>query len=109
MRHWPILAFVFIASPCLAEDGIPFRAVPSLQHSENACLSIYYNGDAAYWFNQCPYDIAVRWDDENKCQNWSCTAEIAANTKSAATIARHARWCECRGTLSSCQLPRTGC
>jgi hypothetical protein len=90
-----------------SEDS--FRAMPSWQRSEKACLSIGYDGTASYWLNHCSHAVTVRWIDEAKCPNWSCVDEIAPNGRSSGIVSRHARWCECVGTLKTCDLPKTGC
>lgn len=92
-----------------AAGEIPLRTMPPYQRSNKNCLSIHYDGDTAYWLNHCSYPVSVRWDDEGKCQNWSCVDEVPANSQSTAAISRHARWCECPGTLKTCNLPTTGC
>ena len=92
-----------------ADDSIQLRPMPKFHRSEKTCLSVYYNGAAAYWLNQCEYSVAVRWDDEAKCKNWSCLADVPASARSTAAISRHVRWCECPGTLSTCNIPATGC
>jgi len=102
------LATYVLAAPAVA-DSIPFRTMPPFKPSDKTCLSIHYDGDAAYWLNHCPYPVSVRWDDEAKCQNWSCQDEVPANTRSTAAISRHPRWCECAGTLKTCNLPANGC
>jgi|SRR5579871_6337228 hypothetical protein len=99
-----------LATPCMADDdGIPLRTIPPFHPRQDTCLSVYYNGATAYWLNHCPYAVSVRWDDEAKCRNWSCVEEVPADSRSTATISRHVRWCECRGTLATCNLPTTGC
>src|SRR5579863_4321333 len=92
-----------------AADSIPLRTMPPYKRSEKTCLSIHYDGDAAYWLNHCPYPVSVRWDDEAKCRNWSCQDEVPANTRSTAAISGHPRWCECAGSLTTCKLPANGC
>jgi hypothetical protein len=96
------------AAPCLAGD-ITLRPMPPFHRSDATCLTISDDGDTSYWLNHCSYAVSVRWTDEAKCQNWSCTVEIPANTRSTAAISRHARWCECAGSLASCKLPEKGC
>lgn len=103
-----LLAACVIGAPCAA-DQIPLRTMPPFHRSDKTCLSIHYDGDAAYWLNHCPYPVAVRWDDEAKCQNWGCQDEVPANTRSAAAISRHARWCECPGSLTTCNPSPNGC
>lgn len=103
-----LLAACMAAAPCLADESIPFRAITPFKPGAK-CLSVYSVGDVAYWLNHCPYSISVRWDDNAKCQNWSCLEEIPANARSAAAISRFVRWCECQGTLSTCNIPKTGC
>jgi len=97
-----------VAMPCIAAE-ITLRPILPFHRSDEACLNVYYDGDAAYWLNHCPYPVSVRWNDEAKCRNWSCIDEVPANARSTAAISRHARWCECRGTLKTCNLPTTGC
>jgi hypothetical protein len=110
MRIIFLLVVFSAATPCVAaDDSIPLRPMPQFHRSEKTCLSVYYNGAAAYWLNQCEYSIAVRWDDEATCKNWSCLAEVPASARSTAAISRHVRWCECPGTLSTCNIPATGC
>jgi hypothetical protein len=88
---------------------IALRTMPPFHRSDRTCLSVHYDGPAAYWLNNCSYTVSVRWDDDGKCQNWSCQDEVPANARSPATISRHARWCECPGTLATCRLPAAGC
>jgi hypothetical protein len=118
-RHMPLLhwrsmnktllfAICMLATPCAAAE-VTLRPMPPFQRSEKTCLSVYYDGDAAYWFNHCTHAVSVRWDDEAKCRNWSCQSEIPANARSEGTISRHVRWCECAGELASCHLPPNGC
>jgi hypothetical protein len=102
------LATCLVAVPCFAGE-ITLRPVPPFHRSEKTCLSIAHDGDTAYWLNHCPYPVSVRWNDEAKCQNWSCVVEVPANTRSTAAISRHARWCECPGPLTACDLPAAGC
>jgi hypothetical protein len=110
MRRMLLLVAFLAATPCIAaDDGIPLRSMPPFRRSEKTCLSVYYNGTAAYWLNHCAYSVTVRWDDEAKCRNWSCVDEVPANTRSTAAISGHVRWCECPGTLSTCNIPTTGC
>lgn len=110
MRRILLLVTCLAATPCIAADaGIPLRSMPPFRRSEKTCLSVYYNGTAAYWLNHCAHSVSVRWDDEAKCQNWSCLDEVPANTRSTAPISGHVRWCECPGTLSTCNIPTTGC
>jgi hypothetical protein len=103
-----LLAASALATPSAA-DQIPLRTMPPYQRSDKTCLSIHYDGAAAYWLNHCSYPVSVRWDDEDKCQNWSCLDEVPANTRSSAAISRHPRWCECPGTLKTCNLPAKDC
>ncbi len=105
---------VFLLAICVfgasaVADSIPLRTMPPFKRSAKTCLTIHYDGDAAYWLNHCSYPVAVRWDDEAKCQNWSCQDEVPANTRSTAPISRHARWCECPGELTTCNLPADRC
>ena len=103
-----MLAICLAATPCFAGD-IPLRPMPPFHRTETTCLTITDDGDTTYWLNHCSYEVSVRWTDEAKCQNWSCTVEVPANTRSTAAISRHARWCECAGTLKSSNLPAKGC
>jgi len=103
-----VAAGAVVATPGRADDGIPFRPVVPFQPG-GKCLSIYSAGAGAYWLNHCPYPIAVRWDDNDKCKNWSCLDEVPANARSTATISRFVRWCECRGTKATCDIPANGC
>ena len=110
MRKIFLLMACFATTPSVAsDDSIPLRPMPPFQRSEKTCLSVYYNGTEAYWLNHCTYSVTVRWDDDAKCQNWSCLDEVPANARSTATISRHARWCECPSTLQTCTIPATGC
>lgn len=109
MKKILLLIACSAATPCFADDGIPLRPMPPFHRSEKTCLSVYDNGAEAYWFNSCEYSVAVRWDDDAKCQHWSCLDEVPANARLTATISRHVRWCECPGTLSTCHIPTTGC
>jgi hypothetical protein len=104
-----LLLATFVLATSAAADSIPLRTMPPFKRSAKTCLSIHYDGDAAYWLNHCSYPVSVRWEDEAKCQNWSCQDEIPANARSAAAISRHARWCECPGALTTCNLPANGC
>ena len=88
---------------------LPPSATPPFRPSKTNCLTILHDGDAAYWRNHCPYSVSVRWEDDAKCQNWSCTDQVPANERSAAAISRFARWCECQGTLTTCNIPANGC
>jgi len=108
MKKMLLIAACLLAAPCFADESIPFHPIAPFKPG-GKCLSVYFVGDVAYWLNHCPYSIAVRWDDIAKCQNWSCAEEIPPNTRSTATISRFARWCECRGTLTTCNIPTTGC
>ena len=103
-----LLATSLTGPPCFAGD-ITLRPMPPFHRTETTCLTIADDGDTAYWLNHCSYLVSVRWNDEAKCRNWSCTVEVPANTRSTAAISRHARWCECAGTLKSCNLPAKGC
>jgi len=87
----------------------PFSPVTPFRPSTTKCLSVYHDGDAAYWLNHCPFPVSVRWDDTVKCPNWSCMEQVPANERSTAAISRFARWCECQGTLATCNIPATGC
>jgi len=104
-----ILPAVFAASMPSLADAVTLRTLTPFQRSERTCLSVYYDGAEAYWFNHCAYDVSVRWNDDAKCQNWGCQSEVPANARASAAISRHVRWCECRGTLKTCELPATGC
>ena len=109
MKTLLLLVASLMATPSLADDeSIPFRSIAPFQ-SGGKCLSIYSVGDGAYWLNHCSYPIAVRWDDNSKCKNWSCTEDIPANARSKAAISRFVRWCECKGTLATCNIPSSGC
>jgi len=112
-KYWSILVAMSVASSIVAQScvagEITLRPMPPYHRSDKTCLSVYYDGPDAYWLNHCTYSIAVRWDDEAKCRNWSCQDEIAANARSTGTISRHARWCECAGTLATCNLAPKGC
>lgn len=55
---------------------ITLRPMPPFHRSENTCLSVYYDGNSSYWLNSCSHAVSVRWDDPDKCRNWSCLAEI---------------------------------
>jgi hypothetical protein len=108
MRKILILATCIAAMPCLADESIPFHPVAPFKPG-GKCLSIYSAGNVAYWLNHCPYTISVRWDDNGKCQNWGCLDQVLANAISTATISRFVRWCECKGTLETCNIPAAGC
>lgn len=110
-----VLVLCLIAMQCVttadAEDAgarHPREGLPALQPSET-CLMVHHDGAIAYWVNRCPYPVTVRWSDDAKCRDWSCQGEIPADTRLSAAISTHARWCECRGTLSTCRLPTNGC
>jgi len=103
-----LLATHTLTIPSFADETIPFRPIAPFK-GQTKCLSIYSAGNTAYWLNHCPFPITVRWSDNGKCQDWNCLDEIPANTQSTASIARFVRWCECRGTRATCDLPATGC
>lgn len=103
-----LLAVCLVTTPGVADDSIPFHPLVPFQPG-GKCLSIYSAGETAYWLNHCSYPISVRWDDNDKCKNWSCLDEVAANARSTATISRFVRWCECRGTKETCNVPAGGC
>jgi hypothetical protein len=109
MRKILVIAICMVATPCVADEGIKLRPMPPFQPSRKACLSVYFDGPTAYWLNHCPYAVSVRWDDQAKCMNWSCQSEVAANARSTAEISGHVRWCECQGTLKTCDIPTAGC
>ena len=104
-----LLAPCMIVLQCVASAETSFRPMPPFQPSERTCLAVHHDGAAAYWLNRCPYAVTVRWTDDGKCADWSCQDEIPPNTRSSAAISRHARWCECRGTLSTCRLQPDSC
>jgi hypothetical protein len=102
------LAICNFAVPCFGGE-IVLRPMPPFHRSEQTCLSVYHDGETDYWLNHCSYQVSVRWSDEAKCRNWTCVAEVPANARLTAAVSRHARWCECAGTLATCDLPATGC
>ncbi len=86
----------------------PFSPMTPFRPS-TTCLSVHDDGVAAYWLNHCPYPVSVRWNDDAKCPNWSCVDQVPANERLTAAISRHVRWCECRGTPATCNIPANGC
>jgi hypothetical protein len=91
-----------------ATTNTPFSPMPPLRPI-TTCLSLTSAGDTAYWSNHCPNPVTVRASDDGKCQNWSCLDQVPAYGRVATSVSRHAKWCECPGTNSTCEVPANGC
>jgi hypothetical protein len=110
-REIPILVLLMafaVPGPSGAADST-FRTLQPFHRSEQSCLSLEYDGSGTYWLNHCSHPVTVRADDPGKCVKWGCLEEVPANARVSTAVSRHPRWCECAGTLATCNLPANGC